>query len=138
MLMDHQQQQLEMQGGEEFAPLQLAEMDEGLILDPVEDAPVTTVKISRRKRKLMVDSVTEISGKVMRHNLSEAGAASITLQPAEEGLLVYEAPESTRAALRARLEEEDGLEVMFSVPMHRSMAPSLRDMLSSRLNWVER
>lgn len=137
MLMDYQQQQqLEMQN-EEFAPLELAEMDEGLILDPVEDAPVT-VKISRRKRKLVVDPATEISGKVMRHNLSEAGSAAITRKSAQDGRLDYEVPQATRAALRAKLQEEEGLEIMFTLPMHRGMAPQLRDLLASRLRWVER
>ena len=149
--------------GGDFPPLDLADLDGSGIeqqhqqqqpplhmaiapvnLGPVEDASstggttTTTVRISRRKRKLVVDTETEISGAVMRQGLEAGGTRDITRSSGVEGRLAFDAPPPTRAAAKKRMLMEQGIELLFNATATQGWGAPLQDMLGNRMRWIVR
>lgn len=105
-------------------------------VEPLSPAPaVRGLKISRRKRKLVVDERTEIPGEDIRRGLQPDGPNDITRAPYTPNLtrLTFELGPPTKKAMLCRETMTQSVESQLSIPRQSSWAPRLREHFQASL-----
>eukprot|EP00053_Salpingoeca_punica_P014320 m.130090 g.130090 ORF g.130090 m.130090 type:complete len:536 (+) comp16427_c0_seq1:148-1755(+) len=84
-------------------------------VEPAVQTPV--IRLARKKRKLVVDAQTEISGATMRQALEPSGPDDITRTPHDYlGPFAFDRPLLSRRAQKRRQFDEEGIDMLLNAP----------------------